>query len=74
MTPREARTAKDFMNLENFFAKVADHKLLVQKESVTIGVVGFASISIPRATFEAFIDWYNTGKFKNPRKRKENVG
>jgi hypothetical protein len=28
-------------------------------------------ITLPRATFEAFVDWYNTGEFHKPRRRKK---
>lgn len=70
MTPREARTKEELAQLKVERVEADDFRLSVWSGSVTIGHANGMSTLIPRDLFDAMIDWYNTGKFKKPRKRK----
>jgi len=72
-TPREARTFEQINGLLQDCLHAGPHCLLVCDGCVKIsdGYTKAASvIRMPRKTFEAFIDWYNTGKYRKPRKKK----
>lgn len=76
MTPREAKTFDDICSLPRDNVSTDEHWIIINGENdVCIstqrnGEPRTESVHLPRETFEAFIDWYNTGKWKKPRKKK----
>ena len=74
MTPREAKTIAQVYDLPRDNVDTDAHWILTDGITITLraqrnGEPSTESITLPRATFEAFIDWYNTGKFKRPQKK-----
>lgn len=74
MTPREALTLDQVDSLPSDTVETDDHWIVIDGGDVALcaqrtGEAPTQEIKLPRATFEAFIDWYNTGEFKRPRKR-----
>ena len=75
MTPREARTLNRVFKLSCNSVSIDEYWMMVDLAEVTItkqypGCEPQAMAAIPRAIFDAFVDWYNTGKYKKPRKKK----
>jgi hypothetical protein len=78
MTPREAKTFDELCKLPRDNVDTDAHWLMADVDTVTIAAQRnseecTAKVKLPRATFEAFIDWYNTGKWKARRSRKQKV-
>lgn len=82
MTPREARTREEVLALKPkhyIESEQGVYRFLVTEDRVIFSVpeegeVPGSRFVIDRRNFDRFIDWYNTGKFKKPRKRKDGVG
>jgi hypothetical protein len=73
--PREAKTLDELCSIPRDNVGTNDHWIITDGCEVTLaaqrsGSLPTATVSIPRATFEAFIDWYNTGIWRKPRARK----
>lgn len=69
---RSAKTLKDVGALERDNVSTGEHWIITDGEVVTLvaqrrGKPPTQWVDLPRATFEAFIDWYNTGKFLHPQ-------
>ena len=75
MTPRRAKTEKQICKLPRNSVDTPDYWLLIHEDFVTLTAQRNAELpsrmlGLPRATFEAFIDWYNSGVWKRPRSGK----
>ena len=75
LTPRKAKTLQVIAALPRDNVGTEHHWIILDGGNVTIaaqqpGSPPTAIITIPRETFEAFADWYNTGVWRKPRKRK----
>jgi hypothetical protein len=67
MAPREAKTWEDICHLPRDNVAASDYWMILDRDTVRIaaqqcGQVPTQKITLPRAVFEAFIDWYNTGR------------
>lgn len=78
MTPREAKTFEQICELDRDNVDTDEHWMILDSggDEITLaaqqlGKPSSAKISMPRATFEAFIDWYNTGTFRKPRAKRK---
>jgi len=72
--PRMARTNRQIRALARDNVSTRDYWILVDEGSVTIskqrsGQTRTEHVTISRAAFDRFVDWYNTGRFRNARKR-----
>lgn len=74
LTPRTARTVADVCALRHDNVATPEHWIITDGRRVTIaaqrtGEPCTGKVSLPLATFEAFIDWYDTGRFRSPVER-----
>ena len=73
--PREAKTLAGIIRMDRDCVETERYWMSVDEGDVCLyeqqyGLPATAKMHIPRKTFEAFIDWYNTGVWKQPKKRK----
>jgi hypothetical protein len=71
-TPRTARSFDAICAMPRDNVGVGDFWMSTDSYEITIaqqknGESPTAKISVPRAIFDAFADWYMTGKWKRPR-------
>lgn len=78
VTPRQAVTEDRICDLPRDNVSTDEHWMSLSECVVTIAnqrvgekITGIAEI--PRATFEAFIDWYNTGKWTKPKTKRKSA-
>lgn len=73
LTPRQARTLDQVCAMPRDNVGTDEHWLLVDGHTVAIcqqrdGESPTAKIVMPRETFDAFADWYTTGRWRKPRR------
>lgn len=76
LTPRQAKTFDEICGLRRDNVGTDTNWMIFDEIEVTItkqtlGGSKIGRVTIPRADFEAFIDWYNTGTFRKPRKKEK---
>lgn len=72
-TPRNARSEREILQLKRDNLHTTGYWFILDVETVAIakqktGEPADWMHSIPRSTFEKFIDWYNTGVCKGGRR------
>lgn len=77
LTPREARTEKQQLRLTRDNVSTRDYWMMLNGGTVVLskqrsGQPRTEAITISRAAFERFIDWYNTGQFRKKPRRAPN--
>jgi hypothetical protein len=72
-TPRDATNNNVIAKIPRDNVATHEHWMIIGHSTVTLaaqkdGQASKAEIEIPRRTFNAFIDWYNTGVWRQPRR------
>ena len=74
MKPRDAKTFKQFLELQSDNHAVVEGWILLNEGSVTLqnqksGERPTGSVNFSRRAFKALVDWYNRDQKRSPSKR-----
>lgn len=74
LAPIDANTTNQVCELPRDNVDTDEHWIITDGATVTIaaqrpGVAATAMVKLPKPTFDAFVRWYTTGRWRTPRKK-----